>query len=310
MASGTNWRKDETLKLLDAWGQENVQAQLEGCKKNQAVYEKISTELQEAGYERTYQQCRDKIKKLKGDYRKAKDKKNKTGTDNRHWDYFEPLDAILGHKPATQPPIIIDTAAELPLVLEELNDDLCITSPSSISTGQSDSVPTPGQSSSPATPKQSSSPVTPEQSSSGQTSSSTGQSSSTSQSSKQPLSTGQSSSPGQSSTPGLPSVRKRKRPMKNEGVVGVIEQLIEKQTQSDIKMMELEEKRMQLEERILEREAQQRREDREFQMKFFQMLMGHSYYPAAGMGSCTPGFGQNTNTSALPYGTDMLDNEN
>lgn len=68
--------------------------------------------------------------------------------------------------------------------------------------------------------------------------------------------------------------------MKNEGVVGVIEQLIEKQTQSDIKMMELEEKRMQLEERILEREAQQRREDREFQMKFFQMLMGHSYYPA------------------------------
>ena len=56
MASGTNWRKDETLKLLDAWGLENVQAQLEGCKKNQAVYEKISTELQEAGYARTYQQ--------------------------------------------------------------------------------------------------------------------------------------------------------------------------------------------------------------------------------------------------------------
>ena len=151
------------------------------------------------GYERTYQQCRDKIKKLKGDYRKAKDKKNKTGTDNKHWDYFEPLDAILGHKPATQPPIIIDTAAELPLVLEELYDDLCITLPSSISTGQSNSVPTPGQSSSPATPRQSSSPVTPEQSSSGQTSSSTGQSSSTSQSSKQPLSTGQSSSTSQSS---------------------------------------------------------------------------------------------------------------
>ena len=168
----------------------------------------------------------------------------------------------MGHKPATQPPIIIDTAAELPLVLEELNDDLCITSHSSISTGQSDSVPTPGQSS-PATPRQSSSPVTHEQSSSGQTSLSTGQSSSTSQSSKQPLSTGQSSSPA------LPSVRKRKHPMKNEGVVSVIERLIEKQTQSDIKM-ELEEKRMQLEERILEREAQQRREDREFQMKFFR----------------------------------------
>ena len=145
MASGTNWNKDETLKLLDIWGQENVQAQLEGCKKNQAVYEKIAKELQEVGYERTYQQYRDKVKKLKGEYRKAKDKKNKTGRDNKHWDYFEPLDAILGHKPATQPPIIVDTAAEVPLVLmddiEDLNDDdLGEPSPSSISTGQSDSV--------------------------------------------------------------------------------------------------------------------------------------------------------------------------
>ena len=97
--------------------------------------------------------------------------------------------------------------------------------------------------------------------------------------------------------------------MKNEGDVGVIERLIEKQTQSDIKM-ELEEKQMQLEERILEERLNREEKIENSKMKFFQMLMGHSYYPAAGMGSCTPGFGQNTNTSALPYGTDMLDNEN
>ena len=237
MASGTNWSKDETLKLLDIWGQENVQAQLEGCKKN---HEKIAKELQEVGYERTYQQCRDKVKKLKGEYRKAKDKKNKTGTDNKHWDYFEPLDAILGHKPATQPPIIVDTAAEVPLVLmddiEDLNDDdLGEPSPSSISTGQSDSVYTPGSIQSPCTPGQSS------LSSTGQSlSSTTGQSSSSSTGQTLSSSIGQSpsSSTGQQTTSGQ---RKRKRSVKNEGVINLIEQMIERQTQSDIKMMELEE---------------------------------------------------------------------
>lgn len=48
-------------------------------------------------------------------------------------------------------------------------------------------------------------------------------------------------------------------------------------------------------------------------MKFFQMLMGHSYYPGPPqtMGPYTgPG---SMNTSALPYGTGMpynLENEN
>ena len=55
--------------------------------------------------------------------------------------------------------------------------------------------------------------------------------------------------------------------------------MLERQTQSDIKMMELEEKRLWLEEKVLEREAQQQREDRKFQMKCLQILMGHSYYP-------------------------------
>ena len=39
---------------------------------------------------------------------------------------------------------------------------------------------------------------------------------------------------------------------------------------------------MKLEERPLERETQQRREDREFQMQFFQMLMSHLYYHPTG----------------------------
>ena len=56
--------------------------QLEDCKRNQVVYEKIAKEVHDAGYDRTYQQCRDKIKKLRGEYKKVKDKKKKTGEEN------------------------------------------------------------------------------------------------------------------------------------------------------------------------------------------------------------------------------------
>ena len=57
-------------------------------------------------------QYRAKIKKLKLEYHKAKDKNGKTERGRAMWRYFEALDAILGNKPATKPPIVIDTSAE------------------------------------------------------------------------------------------------------------------------------------------------------------------------------------------------------
>ena len=79
----SSWRKDETFKLIA------IQAQLEGCKRNQEVFSKISAEMSKVGHERTAQQCREKIKKLKVEYRKIKDKRNKTGEDRfPEWDFF------------------------------------------------------------------------------------------------------------------------------------------------------------------------------------------------------------------------------
>ena len=43
-------------------------------------------------------------------------------------------------------------------------------------------------------------------------------------------------------------------------------------------MMELEEKRLKMEERQMEREAQLRREEREFQMQMVQLMMSQSCY--------------------------------
>ena len=108
--AGTTWSKEETLKLIEVWGQEAIQKQLQECKRNQTVYEEVAKEMREAGYERTYQQCRDKIKKLKGEYKKEKDKQGRTGEGRTSWDYFDAMDAVLGHRPATRPPVVIDTS--------------------------------------------------------------------------------------------------------------------------------------------------------------------------------------------------------
>ena len=66
-----NWNKEETLRLIEICGDNRIQAQLEGAHRNQNVYMKIAREMSEAGFQRTLEQCRDKIKKLKGEYKKT-----------------------------------------------------------------------------------------------------------------------------------------------------------------------------------------------------------------------------------------------
>ena len=51
------------FKLVEIWAEE-IQALLEGCMCNNAVYKKIVHRILEAGYERTGMQCREKLKKL------------------------------------------------------------------------------------------------------------------------------------------------------------------------------------------------------------------------------------------------------
>ena len=68
----------------------------------------------EAGYERTIEQCREKVKKLKKEYRRLKDTLNETGQGRSkevEWLYFELMDRILGHKPTTALKSIVDSLA-------------------------------------------------------------------------------------------------------------------------------------------------------------------------------------------------------
>ena len=98
------------FKLISLWSDDTVQAQLEGCRRNSEVYKKIAKELTEVGYARIVEQCRDKMKNLRAEYKKIKDKWNETGQGcYPEWDFFDVMDKVLGHKPATQPPVIVDS---------------------------------------------------------------------------------------------------------------------------------------------------------------------------------------------------------
>ena len=90
------WADQEVLKLVELWGEDSVQEQLEGCKRNSQVYHRIAREMQIAGFDRTGQQYRDKMKKLRSEYRKIKDSNSRMGESRSKWKFFEYMDAILG----------------------------------------------------------------------------------------------------------------------------------------------------------------------------------------------------------------------
>ena len=53
------WSRSKTVKLRE----DNIQEQLEGCHCNKKVYMCIVRKLNDCGYERSFEQCREKIKK-------------------------------------------------------------------------------------------------------------------------------------------------------------------------------------------------------------------------------------------------------
>ena len=110
MATPVNWTREETFKLINLWSEDVIQQQLEGCWRNSLFYQKIADDLGEAGYTRSLEQCRDKIKKLKGEYKKVCDKRETTGEGlYPEWEFFDALDNVLGPKHSTEPPPVVES---------------------------------------------------------------------------------------------------------------------------------------------------------------------------------------------------------
>ena len=70
--------------------------------------------MTDEGYDKTADQCNSKIRKLKLKCRKIKDGTNKTGARRKECRFFDAMDAVLGHKPATEPPVVESEAGAEP----------------------------------------------------------------------------------------------------------------------------------------------------------------------------------------------------
>ena len=69
----------------------------------------IPKRLHKAGVEKDQEQCRAKVKNLKTLYKKVKDSNGRSGTGRNSCWLFGNLDTILGSRPATQPPIVMES---------------------------------------------------------------------------------------------------------------------------------------------------------------------------------------------------------
>ena len=129
MSRGSSWSDAEVTALISILGNADIQEQPDGATRNRSIYEHISKKLRESGVERDWEQCKAKIKNLKQDYKKIKDHNGVTGNGRQTSEFHYKLDAILGHSPASTPPILLDAgsstvpSAELPSLDVDENSD-------------------------------------------------------------------------------------------------------------------------------------------------------------------------------------------
>uniref|UniRef100_A0A8C9EP10 1-aminocyclopropane-1-carboxylate synthase-like protein 1 n=1 Tax=Pavo cristatus TaxID=9049 RepID=A0A8C9EP10_PAVCR len=95
---GSNWSDPEVVELLQLWADESVQLELESCLRNQHVFNRIAEVLREKGIHRTGDQCREKIKKMKLEYRRIKDN-SKAPRGGRTWKFYDVMDRVLNSRP-------------------------------------------------------------------------------------------------------------------------------------------------------------------------------------------------------------------
>ncbi|XP_035250058.1 zinc finger and SCAN domain-containing protein 29-like [Anguilla anguilla] len=97
----TPWSVEEVQTFLGLVADERIQRELDGATRNEKVYQEVSELLAADGYQRTFQQCREKLKKLKSDYRSIKDHNGRSGSYRKSWKWFDQMDAIYGHRPVS-----------------------------------------------------------------------------------------------------------------------------------------------------------------------------------------------------------------
>lgn len=94
-----NWSHVETQALIAVWSEEKIQRDLGELFRNEKVYREVSGRLAAMGMRRSAKQCRDKIKKLKLEYRKMKKHSDRSGDKGKSFRWYDAMDTIMSERP-------------------------------------------------------------------------------------------------------------------------------------------------------------------------------------------------------------------
>ncbi|KAM9425040.1 uncharacterized protein KZ484_006649 [Pholidichthys leucotaenia] len=149
------WTNEEVRTFLSFVVNDHIQSELDGATCNEKIYQEVSDHMAAQGYNRTAKQCHEKLKKMKSDYRAIKDHNGHSGASRKEWKWYEQMDALYGHWPASNGRDIgLDTATQLETVDKSLftsQGSASLDRPDTpASVGGPESVPTPLSASSPA----------------------------------------------------------------------------------------------------------------------------------------------------------------
>uniref|UniRef100_A0A3Q3SDZ1 ATP-dependent (S)-NAD(P)H-hydrate dehydratase n=1 Tax=Mastacembelus armatus TaxID=205130 RepID=A0A3Q3SDZ1_9TELE len=121
---GFLWSDVETRTLLNIWGEQDIQAALDGNFRNSFVYRDVSRRLGAMGFERTPEQCRVRIKSLKRQYLLAKEGNlRNNGQYHKICKFYDAMERILSNRPATDPQEFIESGAGGEEAVDGLEED-------------------------------------------------------------------------------------------------------------------------------------------------------------------------------------------
>ncbi|KAM9319061.1 zinc finger and SCAN domain-containing protein 32-like [Pholidichthys leucotaenia] len=87
----TLWSNEEVQTFLCIEADDGIQRKLDGAHRNERIFQEVAKQLSAHGYNWTVKPCREKLKKMKCDYRAVKDHNSRSGVNQ--------MDAIYGHRP-------------------------------------------------------------------------------------------------------------------------------------------------------------------------------------------------------------------
>ncbi|KAM9342037.1 ATP-dependent (S)-NAD(P)H-hydrate dehydratase [Pholidichthys leucotaenia] len=109
---GSLWSDVETRTLLNIWGEQDIQAALDGSFRNSFVYRDVSRRLGAMGFDRTPEQCRVRVKSLKRQYLLAKEGNlRNNGQYHKICKFYDIMERILSNRPALDPRELMDGGA-------------------------------------------------------------------------------------------------------------------------------------------------------------------------------------------------------